>query len=470
MGQIWAVARYQVLEILRIRSLMAFTGFVLMVCILAFAVWLHYGWGPGDQKVQTYLSYSLRLTGNFLSLLAIFLSAGAVTRDVQRREIFTIATKPVRRGQYLVGKFLGTALWNLAVLLLAGTAIYATGCVLAHTEPRNDAERRRLDELILTARRTATPTLVGVTDEMIEQQARQEAQPQIEENLRSLEMSDPMVVEAMKNRVIQDQINKVTQRFRSAQPGGFLTWHFQGIRPRDPASGSLFIRFKQDVSINPPDLALTNVWFIGPDPDVLHTQQPIITQDAIRTVHEFPVPVDRLSETGELYVAYVNPVENYPATVVYPLPTRLRSGFGLEALYIAGGFEGNFLRTLAAMYLRLVFLTAVGLAAGAYLSYPVAILVVLVIYILGLSSNFLADAINWQLATVRETTTASRLLLLVFPQFAAYDPVPQIEKGRFVEWALLGKALAFMVVIKGGLIALVGYLLFKFRELARVIA
>lgn len=69
----------------------------------------------------------------FGTLIATFLGAGLIARDVERRSLYTIITKPVSRGQYVVGRFLGlvaTTTGNLAVmgLVLAGVlAVYLRG-------------------------------------------------------------------------------------------------------------------------------------------------------------------------------------------------------------------------------------------------------------------------------------------------------------------------------------------------------
>lgn len=53
------------------------------------------------------------------TLMAIFLGVSLVPPDIERRTIFTILSKPVNRGEFLIGKYLGlclTLLVNLALL------------------------------------------------------------------------------------------------------------------------------------------------------------------------------------------------------------------------------------------------------------------------------------------------------------------------------------------------------------------
>ena len=108
MGQIWAVARNLIVETLRIRSLVIFVLLVVGILTVGFGFWLHdSSSGLGDQKIQTFLSHSFRFSFNFLSFLTIFISIASISRDIKRREIYTIVTKPISRGRYRWVNFWG---------------------------------------------------------------------------------------------------------------------------------------------------------------------------------------------------------------------------------------------------------------------------------------------------------------------------------------------------------------------------
>jgi Cu-processing system permease protein len=58
-----------------------------------------------------------------LVLLAIFLSSGLLSREIERRTVFLIVSKPVSRGLFLVGRLAGNML-TLTVLLVGMTAVF----------------------------------------------------------------------------------------------------------------------------------------------------------------------------------------------------------------------------------------------------------------------------------------------------------------------------------------------------------
>lgn len=69
----------------------------------------------------------------FGTLIATFLGAGLIARDVERKSVYPIITKPVSRAQYVAGRYLGlltTTTLNLlvmAVVFVAVLAVYLGG-------------------------------------------------------------------------------------------------------------------------------------------------------------------------------------------------------------------------------------------------------------------------------------------------------------------------------------------------------
>ena len=64
----------------------------------------------------------------FGTLIAVFLGAGLVAGDVQRRTVFPIVAKPVSRAQYVAGRYAGlvaTTTLNLAVMATVFVAVLA---------------------------------------------------------------------------------------------------------------------------------------------------------------------------------------------------------------------------------------------------------------------------------------------------------------------------------------------------------
>jgi len=61
--------------------------------------------------------------------LAIFLSSGMLTKEIERRTIFLVVSKPISRGTFIVGR-LGGNLLTLLLMLLGMSAVFAMQMIL----------------------------------------------------------------------------------------------------------------------------------------------------------------------------------------------------------------------------------------------------------------------------------------------------------------------------------------------------
>ena len=451
------------------RMLMFFLLLMFLGATVFFAWWLSTGTGRPDEKIQTFISYSTRFITALLSLLTIFVTIATVTRDIKRREIFTIATKPVSRFGYLTGKFLGVTILNVVFLVIAGGLIYGTAKVMAKTEVSGTPEevnydQARIDALVLTARKGVLPEKPADMEKVAEEKAKQMLEEQLQ---RKPEMKDqPQFVEALRNKFYLDVMKALKANTVTVPPGRIRVFKFKDIKVR-PGDELIFIRYKMDVSFNPETMKMYGEWWFGPgDPTKERALIRIPTYDTIRKYHEIPLPIQSnetslISPDGDLYVAFRNPFENMASSAIFT------DGTGLELLYTADIFEMNLLRGLFLILLRLIYLTVLSLAFACCLSFPVAVLVVLVVYMLGAASTFILDAVNNE--GHESVGVVIRYIMMPIPHLASYEPAILLEKGRMIGYDMIGKCLFMLILIKGGILSCIGYLLFRRKELARVV-
>ena len=137
-------------------------------------------------------------------------------------------------------------------------------------------------------------------------------------------------------------------------------------------------------------------------------------KDLIRTFREFEVPADAVAGDGYLALAFLNVPLN-DTVVIFPLED------GIELLYKADTFTANFVRAVLLVFVRLVFLAALAVFAGSFLSFPVAILLCLAVFTMANMSGFIAESFGERRRRKRQQG------LLLFPQTArlAFAPVRQ---------------------------------------------
>lgn len=84
----------------------------------------------GD-RVKVVKDVGLASIAFFGALMAILIGTGLVYKEIEKRTIFTLISKPIRRFEFLLGKYLGL-IWTLAVMISAMTLIYLI-VVFLHT-------------------------------------------------------------------------------------------------------------------------------------------------------------------------------------------------------------------------------------------------------------------------------------------------------------------------------------------------
>ena len=124
MSTTWVIARTTVGEALRRKILNAFlfVGIIMMILTFAFSTFapreeltLIKGMGLGI----------ISLAGIFISVI---LAINLIPTEIEKRTIYTILSKPVRRHEFLLGKYfgaIGTVLINVALMALAFVIVVA---------------------------------------------------------------------------------------------------------------------------------------------------------------------------------------------------------------------------------------------------------------------------------------------------------------------------------------------------------
>jgi ABC-type transport system involved in multi-copper enzyme maturation permease subunit len=124
-GRLWritAIARNAFREAVRDRVLYNLVVFALL--ITAASIFIGELSGGQERKVIVDLGLSAMLL--FGVFIAIFVGVGLVYKEIERRTIYAVFSKPVGRGEFLVGKYLG-----LCLTLLVNVLVMAVGVSLA---------------------------------------------------------------------------------------------------------------------------------------------------------------------------------------------------------------------------------------------------------------------------------------------------------------------------------------------------
>ncbi len=125
----WAIAVYTWREGMRKRILIGFLILSLLFIfganlMAAFMSQSTVGEVEADVDVKLIKDICVTVISIFGVLITIFISASAVPTEVENKVIYTVLSKPVRRLQYLFGKFLGIQLIVIINLVLMGALFF----------------------------------------------------------------------------------------------------------------------------------------------------------------------------------------------------------------------------------------------------------------------------------------------------------------------------------------------------------
>jgi hypothetical protein len=457
MRRMWAVATNTIRQALRMKVAAIFIALLVLLPVMGYTAT---GDGTLKGRLQTFVSYGLSLTGLLLSLLTLIVSIYTVTSDIEHRQIYTVVTKPIRRYQIILGKVLGVIVLDVALLVLFAGIVYGVTSWIPKFVNATDEERQAVDNEFYTARASLVPPLADV-------------QKEVEATYRKLSKEDLATIypNMSQQEVFKQLTNRKRLEKRAAAVGQMLVWEFHNVKVHDP-NQSLFVRFKYDVSVTPQDEQVYGQWQVG-DPRQFQPGAPAQVQtriwqqtrkDIVRKFHELEVPAAVVAKDGYLAVGFYNPPPLNETVVLFPLED------GLEVLYKADTFTGNFIRGTLLILCRLVFLACLGALAASFLSFPVAILFCVVIFFTGTASGFIVESFGYMSEnTSRIYAYTVQAIIQLLPQFDKINPTKFLVPARLMTWNFLGQVVLVMVMIKGLLLLLVGLLIFSFRELAKVV-
>jgi len=419
---------------------------------------------PGERleyRLQFFLTWGLSAGGFLLALVTIFLGCGSVCGDIDTQRIHMALVKPLGRWQYLLGKWLGIVLLDGLLVLLVGGGVFAVAEAARRLPAADAADRRAVDEEVFTARSVTRP----------EHPRGAEFAADVAAAIAQLEQDDPRAFAA--------------DLFTLPAPSRL-----------DASVVQLRLKpFADNVGIDraPVRFALWLNDRAYPVKNGVHEEYTLTSG----RFHTIDIPVSVIDESGRLRVAIANR-NLVPPGETRPTAISFSPGKGLEVLYRAGSFSGNFVRGLVVMLAKLAMLAAAGLAAASWLGFPIAVLASLMVYVVAVARGFLADAIIYTgldrpdstfvaMVRLRTSLLLERLdklelwdacktltsimadgFLALVPSFGSHDGVTEVATGRLLPLSQMLASCGELAVLYPLLLLALGWLLLERRDLVNV--
>ena|SRR5665213_601386 len=418
--------------------------------------------GTAQGFTQIILTYTLSAITVLLGLSTLWLSCGTLARDIEECQIQVVATKPVARWQIWIGKWIGIISLNAALLAISGGCVYGT--LQWRATKLSASEQKILHEQVLVARGSAKP-------QNRDAEIDAETERRLQASLKSKPVDNVDLPEA--RRQIREQVKA---QFQLVPPDYTREWKINvGFAKNFLRDKPLQLRVKFNAANQSPSGTFVGLWQIGDSDSTNFVQLPPMhlapDTESSHAVHEFEIPPNLFDKDGVLTISFTNPNDT---TLLFPLED------GMEVLYPEGGFAMNFARGLGIIFCWMALLAALGLSAASFLSFPVATFFSLAMLVVVLSSGTLADAVeNGTVGAGDEEkgiaghSLADVVLIPMFKGILAVvnltknvSPIDLLSTGRAISWGQFGLAFGQIVLLLGGIIAVIGIVLFNRRELA----
>ncbi|MEW6534609.1 MAG: ABC transporter permease subunit [Candidatus Auribacterota bacterium] len=463
MKQVLAIAHKTVLKALHDKMFAGIT--LIFLIILPLLPLLLRGDGSVIGHLRLFISYSVNFSIFFLSLLAIFMACNSLYEEMFRKQMFLLATKPVRKWQIIAGHWLGTCI-IVGTLLAGATVINYGGLRWIYSHQKSvltEEQHTDIAQNFFSARKTALPDNPDI-DSMVEESVL---------SFRKANPNDKTPAEELRETYRKRLFYKLY-----CIPVNFQKkWTVSGIKG---VKGDVFnFRFKYYTSEMPPDGKINGKWVFGEAG--ITEEHEVFTDKSPETYHTLTLPVSVISADGTLQVKFTNQ-DNDMLTLIMPDKDNV------EVLYESGIFVINYLKASLLIFCQIAALVAIGVLFSAFLSFPVACLMTLFFFGIGtmaehfvqmLSAPVVEEAHGHSHGQEAEHEAVESIfdlvarklvgsMIQVFPHFDTINPTRFLTDGRFIDSSTMMWGFGIILLLQGGTALILGTIILHRKELAKV--
>lgn len=464
-------------------------GAVLAVLVLIGLPALPFVLDPAERlayRLQFFLTWSLSAAFAVLAVLTIALCCGTVCGDISTSRIHLTLTKPLQRWEYLLGKWVGVVLLNLLLVTLLGIGAYATAAGLRRTPASDAADVRAVEEQVWTARVAAQPI----------HPKREEFDTLIANEIERVRNEDPTLFDKNPAAAADKIKTRMVYAWHTVTADVVASYLFTGLEKVKQQAAVVQLRvepFADNSSTTEAQVQFAMWLNERPFPVKEGKHEDYVL--AASRMHTLEIPTVAISDEGTLLVTIANRNLVMPGELG-PTSIGFKPGKGLELLHRVGSFEGNLVRASIVMLAKLAMLAAVALAAGSWLSLPIAMLATMMIFVSAIASGFVADAIDiytgvddatptfvsmvrlragilWEFLLKSEWWNAAKAIgaycadafLALIPAFSSYDSITEAATGRLVSTSETVSAILLLMLVYPAVLLAIGWAMLERRDL-----
>jgi hypothetical protein len=424
------------------------------------------------QAIPGFLDWGHTVTYAFAALFVVFFGCATAAFEVRDRQVWSVVTKPVSAGGWLLGKWLGTFALGMSIALGGFVLLGAGTSYLAAQRPVDERDARDVREWVLAGHVGTLP----VYQDIPEAELRRSIDAAIEaDGVLKADLANGLRDEAeVRREMARERRKAYLDGQRRIGPGESREFTFEGLHAavRDKRPLALRIRFHGGNEDEHQRFPAMIQYTTGKDAGSWELREWVPGEP-------YSVPLDPkfVEEDGTLRVRIFS--AGWDERESRPVPgtvTMFMTDDSLEVMVADSTFAGNLASGLAVDACKLAFLAALAVTAGALLSFPIAVLLAFGIFSLATFAPFLSQSLR-----TYYPDQASSVLAWAFQQaifaiagsvefvlrgFAARSPSDALAQGRSITWATLAETVAGIGLAWTGGVLLFGLLCVRRKELA----
>lgn len=289
------------------------------------------GDGTAEGKFKVFVTYSFLISSIILTLTNISVSCSLISSEWKKKTLFLLDVKPIKRWQIILGKWLGVLTINFVLIISFLLSMVFSSVFVSNNLKENFPEYR---SIFITDVELFPVSAGGIS----------------QENPHSF----------MPILRMYSETRKGEKETYAVSPRESMKWTFKGIKK---SSDDLYLSYRFQTA-GPEEQTILGYWLIGNR----SLSKPFESETNVSKdkIHRLRVPIDAVSDDGELNVVYLN-VEPTNISVLFN-----KSDF--KILYPQGNYWINLIRSAVNLLILVTFVCSVGLCFSCITSNLTAVL------------------------------------------------------------------------------------------------
>jgi len=450
--------------------------FIILVVFILLTVFglplLLKGDGTATGQLQVILTYSLSLIILLISATTLWLGCAVISHEVESYRLHMVVTKPIAPWKIWLGKWLGVFFMNVTVFMFGAVVI---GCMIWYRVNygefnNNKAELKRLESEVLVARRVFKKDPINWKEQL------EVVYNRLLKEKRLPEKHNEVAVKA-------ELLKQLRASEETVSYHNIKYWRFSNLKKIADDEDLIFrYRFYYSGTTQYQQRMVYAAWSLLKIDGETSQWHPLdldkngqlhLIQSGV--FHEIKLKGSDIivDKNGNRCVVISFAHLDKRGKDNKPAPFIFKQGDGPVILEKVSGFWFNYCRSMLLVIFLLAFLSALGCTVGAAFSTPVAIFVGVSYLIIGIVCHgIILDAPKDDLGNVHYVSVNEKLALglsYAMSSVKDFDTTADLINGRVVKNKKIVKSLIIQVILRGGIVALLGMMVLSKRELGMVV-